>query len=125
MTELAQIVDRLDALQSNLRSLHANVDAGHDRIRADLQTVQERLDALPDFRLLMNTVKELIDRVIQIGEDMRMMRSAINDQARESVTPGEVEAIHHDLRIMTRAGLDHAARIRRLEETLSLPTSSP
>jgi hypothetical protein len=124
MTEFAQIIQRLDALQGDMRTSQSEMGTRLDGVRAELQALRERFDAQPDFRLLMNTVNELVERVIQLGQDVRMIRSAINDQARESVTPGEVEGIHHDLRILTRADLDHAARIRRLKETLSLPLAS-
>ncbi len=36
---------------------------------------------------------QTLDVLLQEG---RMLRTAINDLARENVTPGEVEAIHYD-----------------------------
>jgi hypothetical protein len=37
---------------------------------------------------------QTLDILLQEG---RMLRAAVNDLARENVTPGEVEAIHYDL----------------------------
>jgi hypothetical protein len=123
MTELSPVVEELSALRREARTSFDAADRRLEGLQTEVRDLKARFDAQPDFRLLMHTVRELVERVIELGEDVRMVRSAINDQARESVTPGEVDAIHHDFRTLTRADLDHAARIRRLEDTLSLPQS--
>lgn len=63
---------------------------------------------------------EFISRQIERGfaevrGDIRMLRAALNDIARENVTPGEVAAIHHDLnRVMGQVN-ELAARVDVLE----------
>ena len=47
-----------------------------------------------------------------------MLRSAINDHARENVTPGEMLAMHHDL--YRRAQTDVEIRMKRVEMVLEL-----
>lgn len=48
--------------------------------------------------------------------------AAINDIAKESVMPGEGEALHDDLHGLRDRGLRHDARLRPIEEELKLPT---
>lgn len=45
-------------------------------------------------------------------QDIRLLRAAVNDIAKENVTPGEMEAVHHDL---TKLRLEIDGLTTRLE----------
>jgi hypothetical protein len=76
-----------------------NLDTKVDRVIADMAELRT------DVRSHTRTLNILV-------QDTRLTRAAMNDVARESVTPGEVEAIHHDL---NRAMQELAMLAARLE----------
>lgn len=51
----------------------------------------------------------------ELRQDIRMLRGAVNDIARENVTPGEIEALHHDVNRVMEQQKELAARIDALE----------
>ena len=65
-----------------------------------LAEVETHIKSQPDLRLLMEPARTTLDRMVHMEGEMRMLRSAINDHARENVTPGEMAAVHHDLDLM-------------------------
>ena len=54
-----------------------------------------------------------LDILLQEG---RLLRAAVNDFAKENVTPGEVEAIHHDLNRLRHEMSELAVRVEMIEE---------
>jgi hypothetical protein len=48
-------------------------------------------------------------------QDTRMLRAALNDVAKESVTPGEVEALHEDLSRLQQQVSELTARLAIVE----------
>jgi len=48
-------------------------------------------------------------------QDTRMVRGAVNDMAKETVTAGEVEAIHHDLNRLQQQVSELTARLEIVE----------
>src|SRR5258708_21625104 len=88
-----------------LRRLDTNVDrmgADIGRLTADMSAVKTEL------RVHTRT----LDILLQEG---RLLRAAVNDIAKENVTPGEVEAIHHDLNRLRHEMSALAVRVEELE----------
>jgi hypothetical protein len=55
-------------------------------------------------------------RVLDIlQQDTRLIRAAVNDIARDNVTPGEVEALHHDLNRVVRELAELTGRVEAIE----------
>lgn len=72
------------------------------------------------MRLMFENSEIAIDKFVHIEGELRMLRSAINDHARENVTPGEMSAVHHDLDLYRHEQLANEARLRRIERVLNL-----
>jgi len=51
----------------------------------------------------------------EVRHDIRMLRAAVNDIARENVTPGEIQALHHDVTRLMGQQQELAARLDALE----------
>ncbi len=69
-----------------------------DRLSDESATHTRMLDMLQQDTTLIRGVLNGHTRTLDILlQDTRMVRGAVNDMAKESVTAGEVEAIHHDL----------------------------
>jgi hypothetical protein len=130
MTEIAdsllqKIADRLENIEADLKLVRAKTDridgietevavlgARTDRMEHDLTAVRVKIDGQPDMRLLFQNVKLTLQRIVMIERDLVMLRSAMNDFGRESVTPGEIQAIHQALDTLREADLDQEARLR-------------
>ena len=54
-----------------------------------------------------------LDILLQEG---RLLRAAVNDFAKDNVTPGEVEAIHHDLNRLRHEMSELTVRVEMIEE---------
>jgi len=141
LTTKPTIADVMAAIQgietrlgARLDQIETRLDARLDKIEARLDKIETRLDALearveeidewrktqPDLRLMLVNSKLTHDKIIEMEGEIRMLRSAINDHARENVTPGEMAAVHHDLSALQRDQLENAGRLLRIEEVLHL-----
>jgi chromosome segregation ATPase len=91
-TELAPVNTKLATIQAELVTIKA--------------TLQEHTNAIEMLRQDTGLIRLSLDAQTRLldmlQQDMRMLRGAVNDLAKENVTPGEVEAIHHDLNRMQR-----------------------
>lgn len=81
-------------------------------LREELKTIESKINGIP---LLAASFHELRKDVRGLRGEMRMIRAAINDVARDSVTPGEVEALHDDLNTVLDEHVDIRARLAVLE----------
>lgn len=79
------VLEILKVIQGDIAGVKGDI-AG---LKADMTTVKSEL------RVHSRT----LDIVLQEG---RLLRAAVHDIAKENVTPGEVEAIHHDLNRLQR-----------------------
>lgn len=109
---------RLDAMDKRFERIETRLDAVEKQIAA----VREKIDAQPDMRLLGHQIEVLIKRVGALEEKNTRAISAINDFARENVTPGEVEALHSGLSEVRSIEFDFDVRLRRVEAELHLTT---
>jgi len=109
---------RLDGVDHRMGKIEARLDSIETRVEA----IDDWRKAQPDLRLMLANGRLTLDKIVEIEGEIRMLRSAINDHARENVTPGEMAAVHHDLSVLQREQLESAGRLLRIEETLHLTT---
>ena len=109
---LRSIDGRLGGVESRLGGLEARLET--------LETVTARA---PDLRLLGHQMATLIERVTELEASNTRAIAALNDIARESVTPGEVEALHSEMKELRNAKFNHEVRIRQLEAELHIAPS--
>jgi hypothetical protein len=63
------------------------------------------------------TEQRVHSRLLDIlKQDYRLLRSAVNDIAKENVTPGEIEAVHQDLTQVQRDIVSIQVRLDQIEE---------
>lgn len=75
-----------------------------------------KLDILQQDTGLIRSVLSGHTRTLDILlQDGRLLRGAVNDVVKESVTPGEVEAIHHDLNRLQQQVSELTARLDNME----------
>src|ERR1700677_3184480 len=110
---LRSIDGRLGGVESRLGGLEARLET--------LETVTARA---PDLRLLGHQMATLIERVTELEASNTRAIAALNDIARESVTPGEVEALHSEMKELRNAKFNHEVRIRQLEAELHIAPST-
>ncbi|HKD24687.1 MAG TPA: hypothetical protein VKC66_02045 [Xanthobacteraceae bacterium] len=81
-----------------------------DRMGGDIVGLKTDMAAVKtELRIHTRTLNILL-------QEGRMVRAAVNDIARENVTPGEVEAIHHDLNQLRHDISALTARLEIIEE---------
>ena len=117
---LRSIDGRLGGVESRLGGVEARLDAVETRLET-LETVTARA---PDLRLLGHQMATLIERVTGLEASNTRAIAALNDIARESVTPGEVEALHSEMKELRNAKFNHEVRIRQLEAELRIAPST-
>jgi len=117
---LRSIDGRLGGVESRLGGVEARLDAVETRLET-LETVTARA---PDLRLLGHQMATLIERVTELEASNTRAIAALNDIARESVTPGEVEALHSEMKELRNAKFNHEVRIRQLEAELHIARST-
>ena len=121
---LASIIESVGRIEVRLGAVDTRLEAMDTRlgqVDGRLVGVEAHLKAQPDLRLLMHTAKTTLERIVHMEGEIRMLRSAINDHARDNVTPGEMAAVHHDLASMRLDLLNNETRLSRLESVLELP----
>jgi chromosome segregation ATPase len=117
---LGGVESRLGGVESRLGGVEARLDAVETRLET-LETVTARA---PDLRLLGHQMATLIERVTELEASNTRAIAALNDIARESVTPGEVEALHSEMKELRNAKFNHEVRIRQLEAELHIAPST-
>jgi len=114
-TDLAAVKTSLAAVKTDLAAVKTDVAA----VQSDLTTVKtdvhshtRLLDVLQQDTALIRGARTGRPRTPDILlRDARLRRGAVNDMAKESVTPGEVEAIHHDLNRLQQQVSELTARL--------------
>jgi DNA repair ATPase RecN len=81
-------------------------------IRAELDSIKIKVSGIP---LMATTLHELRDDVRELRRETRMLKTAVNDMARVSITGGEVEALHDELDRLANDQIDIKARLALLE----------
>jgi archaellum component FlaC len=96
-----------DAVMEILRSIQSTLGQLREEVHANVNATKGH----------SISVRLLTDEVNSFHQEMRMIRSAINDVARENVTVGEVAAIHDDLNRLQRNYHDLAVKVEMIEAT--------
>jgi ubiquinone biosynthesis protein UbiJ len=79
-------------------------------LRSDIASINLKLDrVVTEQRSHSRTLNILV-------QEGRMVRAAVNDIAKENVTPGEMEAVHEDLTQLRREIDSLTARLEMVEE---------
>jgi ubiquinone biosynthesis protein UbiJ len=100
------VLEILKVMQGDIAGLKTDVGA----VKADLTAVKADLAGVKtEVRVHSRT----LDKLLQEG---RLLRAAVNDFAKENVTPGEVEAIHHDLNRLRHEVSELTVRVEMIEE---------
>jgi ubiquinone biosynthesis protein UbiJ len=93
------VLETLRAMRGDMAALNGKVD----RVAADLTAVKTE----------QRSHSRTLNILVQEG---RLVRAAVNDIAKENVTPGEMEAVHNDLTQLRREVDTLTARIEIVEE---------
>jgi len=93
------VLEILKVIQGDIAGLKTDVSA----VRVDLAGVKTEVRAH----------SRTLDILLQ---ERRLLRAAVNDFAKENVTPGEVEAIHHDLNRLPHEVSELTVRVEMIEE---------
>ncbi len=76
-----------------------------EELQAALAPLQQAVAVLQQDVTWLRLEATAHTRVLDIlSQDVRLLRGAVNDMAKESVTAGEMEAVHHDLNRMGLGG---------------------
>ena len=73
------------------------------------------LEILKKLQASFGRLESRVDALMEMHQDIRMIRSAVNDIAKVNVTSGEIEAIHVDLNRLQQRYIDLDARLHALE----------
>jgi chromosome segregation ATPase len=117
---LGGIETRVGAIETRLSGVETRLSGLETR----LETLESVTARAPDLRLLGHQMATLIERVTGLEASNTRAIAALNDIARESVTPGEVEALHSEMNELRNAKFNHEVRIRQLEAELNIAPSS-
>ena len=93
------VLEILKVIQGDIAGLKTDMSS----VKADLGGVKT------EVRVHSRTLDILL-------QESRLLRAAVNDFAKENVTPGEVEAIHHDLNRLRHEVSELTVRVEMIEE---------
>src|SRR5436189_4273961 len=99
--QLAEQSNHLREQSNQLRDHSAQLTS----LNSEVKSIRAHVDGLPIIGVSVH----------ELRQDMRMMRAAINDIARENITAGEVAAIHEDLSRVQPKQMELERRIATLE----------
>ena len=125
-TLLSGVQTRLSGVETSMETLEKRMETLETR----LETLETRLETLetitaraPDLRLLGHQMATMVERITKLEASNTRAIAALNDVVRDSVTPGEVEALHTELNEFRNAKFNHEVRIRQLEAELNIAPS--
>jgi hypothetical protein len=119
-TRLGGVETRLSGVETRLGGVETRLSGVETRLET-LETITARA---PDLRLLGHQIATLIERVTRLEASNTRTIAALNDVVRDSVTPGEVEAIHSEMNEFRNTKFNHEVRIRQIESELNIAPSS-
>jgi chromosome segregation ATPase len=133
-TRLSGVETRLggfETLLSGVETRLSGVGTSMETLEKRMETLETRLETLetvtaraPDLRLLGHQMATMVERITKLEASNTRAIAALNDVVRDSVTPGEVEALHTELNEFRNAKFNHEVRIRQLEAELNIAPSS-
>ena len=117
---LRSIDGRLGAVDSRLGAVESRLGDIETRLET-LETVTARA---PDLRLLGHQMATMVERITKLEASNTRAIAALNDLARDSVTPGEVEALHSEMNEFRNTKFNHEVRLRQIESELHITPSA-
>src|SRR6266481_3165188 len=107
------VLEILKVMQGDVAGLKTDVSA----VKTDLAGVKTDLAGVKTDLAGVKTEVRVHSRTLDILlQEGRLLRAAVNDFAKENVTPGEVEAIHHDLNRLPQEVSALTVRVEMIEE---------
>jgi ubiquinone biosynthesis protein UbiJ len=86
-------------------------------MRSDIIALNGRLDRIATDLTAVKTEQRAHSRTLGVlVQEGRLLRAAVNDIAKENVTPGEMEAVHEDLTQLRQEVDLLTARLEVVEE---------
>jgi hypothetical protein len=86
-------------------------------IRNDMTALSGKVDRVAADQTAIKTEQRTHSRTLGVLlQEGRLMRAAVNDIAKENVTPGEMEAVHDDLTQLRQEVDGLTVRIEMIEE---------
>jgi archaellum component FlaC len=126
-TRLGAVETRLGGVETRLGGVETRLDGVETRlggVETRLETLETITARAPDLRLLGHQIATLIERVTKLEASNTRTIAALNDVVRDSVTPGEVEAIHTEINEFRNTKFNHEVRIRQIESELNIAPSN-
>jgi hypothetical protein len=90
-----------------------------DELRKELEPINSKLDALPAMRAQLDGMPLLQRSTTTAHQDIRALRSAFNDFARENPTKGEIGTLHHDVNKVEEENVELARKVATLERLIA------
>lgn len=109
----------MSGLETHMTGLETRMTGVETR----LETLESVTARQPDIRLIGLQMATLIERVTSLEASNTRAIAALNDVARDSVTPGEVEALHSEMAGLRTTKFNHEVRLRQLEAELQIAPS--
>jgi uncharacterized coiled-coil protein SlyX len=119
-TRVGGIETRVGGIETRLAGIETRLSGVETRLET-LETVTARA---PDLRLLGHQMATMVERITKREASNTRAIAALNDVARESVTPGEVEALHTEMNDFRDTKFNHEVRLRQIEAELHLAPST-
>lgn len=115
----AEILSVLRSIDTRLGGVETRLGGVETR----LETLENITARQPDLRLIGDQMATLIERVTALETPNTRAIAALNDVTRESVAPGEVEALHTEVTELRTSKFNHEVRLRQLEAELRITPS--
>jgi uncharacterized coiled-coil protein SlyX len=119
-TRVGGIETRVGGIETRLAGIETRLSGVETRLET-LETVTARA---PDLRLLGHQMATMVERITKREASNTRAIAALNDVARDSVTPGEVEALHTEMNDFRDTKFNHEVRLRQIEAELHLAPST-
>jgi hypothetical protein len=124
---LRSIDGRLGGIEIRVGAIETHVGGIETRlsgIETRLETLETVTALAPDLRLLGHQMATMVERITKLEASNTRAIAALNDVARDSVTPGEVEALHTEMNDFRDTKFNHEVRLRQIEAELHLAPST-
>jgi uncharacterized coiled-coil protein SlyX len=133
-TRVGAIETHVGGIETHVGGIETHVGGIETRlsgVESRLSGVETRLETLeavtaraPDLRLLGHQMATMVERLTKLEASNTRAIAALNDVARDSVTPGEVEALHTEMNDFRDTKFNHEVRLRQIEAELHLAPST-
>jgi predicted nucleic acid-binding Zn-ribbon protein len=106
----------LESLARLLTDFRGETREALTAVREDIVAIRRRLDTMEP---VINGIPIINQKLTELRHEVRQVKTAVNDFAREQVTPGEIEALHADVNKTMSKDDALEARIATIEQRLA------